>query len=67
VVGTQFGSVLLFSWGQWLDTTDRFPGHPSSIDCMVKLDEDTVITGGGDGIIRYGGLGCILHLHFSVT
>lgn len=28
------------------------PGHPSSVDSMVKLDEDTVLTGGGDGVLR---------------
>lgn len=52
VVGSQLGMLLIFSWGQWLDTTDRFPGHPSSVDCMVALDDDTVITGSDDGVIR---------------
>lgn len=27
-------------------------GHPASVDAMVKLSEDTVITGAADGIIR---------------
>jgi hypothetical protein len=31
---------------------DRILGHPSSIDAMVKLDEDTILTGASDGLIR---------------
>ena len=27
-------------------------GHPASVEAMLKLDEDTVITGAGDGVIR---------------
>ena len=34
------------------DISDRFPGHPSSIDCMLKVDEETVLTGSSDGFIR---------------
>lgn len=29
-----------------------FAGHPFSIDAVHKLDEDTIITGSGDGIVR---------------
>ena len=42
----------LFKWGEWDDARDLFPGHPQSIDTIVKLDEDTVFTGSSDGIIR---------------
>jgi WD repeat-containing protein 55 len=52
VVGTQDGVVELFSWGNWGDCTDRIPGHPSSVDAIAKVDDDTICTGGGDGIIR---------------
>ena len=27
-------------------------GHPFSVDAIHKLDEDTIITGSGDGIVR---------------
>lgn len=27
-------------------------GHPLSVDAIVKLDEDTIVTGSSDGIIR---------------
>ena len=43
----------VFSWGDWGDITDRFPGHPHSIDTMLKLDDDTVFTGSSDGLIRF--------------
>jgi len=52
VCGTQDGVLALFSWEQWADISDRFPGHPKSIDTMVKIDEDTIITGSSDGLIR---------------
>lgn len=56
VVGTQDGVLSLFSWGNWGDCTDRFPGHPSSIDAIVKIDEDTICTGSSDGLIRVIGI-----------
>jgi WD40 repeat protein len=34
------------------DISDRFPGHPQSIDAILKIDEDTVLTGSSDGLIR---------------
>ena len=52
VVGSQEGVIGLFTWGDWDDINDRFLGHPSSIDSIVKIDEDTLCTGAEDGIIR---------------
>lgn len=52
VVGTQEGILSIWSWGQWDDMTDRFPGHPHSIDALVKIDEDAICTGSSDGLIR---------------
>ncbi|RKO93774.1 WD40-repeat-containing domain protein, partial [Blyttiomyces helicus] len=52
VVGTQSGTLLFFTWGDWGDCTDRFPGHPSSIDSLAGLDDTTVLTASSDGIIR---------------
>ena len=53
VVGAQDGVLNLWSWGTWGDLSDRFPGHPESIDAMLKVDEDTVCTGSSDGILRF--------------
>ncbi|RWW10320.1 hypothetical protein BHE74_00031704 [Ensete ventricosum] len=33
--------------------SDRFLGHPMSIDTLLKLDEDTLISGSEDGVIRF--------------
>lgn len=46
------GIINIFSWDWFGDCNDRIVGHPNSIDCMIKFDEDTVITGGEDGLIR---------------
>ncbi|KAI8871639.1 WD40 repeat-like protein [Ramicandelaber brevisporus] len=53
IYGSQDGVIGLFTSGQWLDVTDRFLGHPASIDTICKIDEDTAVTGSSDGMIRY--------------
>ncbi|KAG2180815.1 hypothetical protein INT43_008394 [Umbelopsis isabellina] len=52
VVGSQDGVLSLWTYGDWGDYSDRYLGHPSSIDTICKLDEDTICTGSSDGIIR---------------
>jgi WD repeat-containing protein 55 len=52
ICGTQEGVVLIFSVGRWGDCSDRYIGHTQTIDCMLKLDEATVLTGSSDGRIR---------------
>ena len=52
VVGTQSGVLNVYSWGAMNDCSDRFPGHPESVDALVKFDEDTLLTGSSDGAIR---------------
>lgn len=52
ICGTQGGALAIWSWGTWGDISDRFPGHPQSIDAMLKVDESTILTGSGDGLIR---------------
>ena len=52
VCGTGEGVLSVFSWGTWGDVSDRFPGHPQSIDGLLKVDEDTLLTGSSDGLIR---------------
>jgi WD repeat-containing protein 55 len=52
VAGSQGGILNIFDYGEWEDISDRFPGHPSSIDAIVKVDEDTILTGSADGLIR---------------
>jgi len=50
--GSQQGVLAVWSWGTWGDVSDRFPGHPASVDALLKVDEDTVLTGSSDGLIR---------------
>ncbi|WFD17941.1 WD repeat-containing protein jip5 [Malassezia caprae] len=53
VVGTQLGILSLWAPSRGLlDHVDRFPGHPSSVDAICPLDDDTVLTGSSDGLIR---------------
>lgn len=52
VCGTGDGVLSVFSFGTWGDVSDRFPGHPRSVDALVKVDEDTLLTGSSDGLIR---------------
>jgi hypothetical protein len=52
VVGAQDGALLLFSQGRFGDCSDRFPGHPSAVNCLHKVDESTLLTGAEDGLIR---------------
>ena len=52
ICGTQSGVIIVFSWGRWGDCTDRYPGHPESVDCLLKVDESTVLTGSSDGLVR---------------
>lgn len=53
VVGTQLGILSLWAPSRGLlDHVDRFPGHPSSVDTICTLDDDTVLTGSSDGLVR---------------
>ena len=52
VVGSQEGVLNVWSWGTWGDISDRFPGHPMSVDALLKVDENTILTGSSDGVVR---------------
>lgn len=52
ICGTSEGTLHIFSWNNWTDMSDRFPGHPMSVDACVALTEDIICTGSMDGIIR---------------
>eukprot|EP00903_Cladosiphon_okamuranus_P007933 g7658.t1 len=52
VCGTQNGVLVSWPWGTWGGRSSRFRGHPHSVDTLLTLDEDTVLTGSSDGIIR---------------
>lgn len=52
VCGSQDGVLDMFTYGDFGDVSDRFPGHPMSIESMVVVDQDTVCTASSDGMIR---------------
>lgn len=52
VCGTTSGVLHIYSWGYWNDCSDRFPGHPESVTGIVAFDDETVLTGSSDGLIR---------------
>lgn len=53
VVGTQMGILSLWAPRRGLlDHVDRVPGHPASVDTLCMLDQDTVLTGSSDGLVR---------------
>jgi len=52
ICGSQGGLLHFFSWGDWSDANDKFPGHPESIDTIVALNEEVLCTGSSDGLIR---------------
>jgi len=52
VAGSQDGVLDIFSYGKWEGISDRYPGHPQSVDAITKVTEDMVVTGSSDGLIR---------------
>ncbi|CAK8683589.1 unnamed protein product [Clavelina lepadiformis] len=52
VVGTAYGPLLLYNWDEFAAPSDRFPGHPGSVDCFAKVSEDVLCTASSDGMIR---------------
>eukprot|EP01027_Heterolobosea_sp_BB2_P000033 GEZU01000046.1.p1 GENE.GEZU01000046.1~~GEZU01000046.1.p1 ORF type:complete len:417 (+),score=141.27 GEZU01000046.1:23-1252(+) len=52
VCGSSEGTLHIFNTRDFGEPADRFMGHPASVDSMLFIDEDTVATGSGDGMIR---------------
>lgn len=50
------GVILLFKWDWFGNCKDRIQGHPNTIDAMLKLNENTLITGSEDGFLRGVGI-----------
>ena len=52
--GTSEGVLLVYNWGEWDGASDCFPGHPSSVETLLKLDESTILTGSSGALERSG-------------
>lgn len=50
--GTGEGVLNIFNWGEWGNISDRFPGHPMSVDCLQSVGDTVVCTGSSDGLVR---------------
>ncbi|OMO50518.1 hypothetical protein COLO4_38041 [Corchorus olitorius] len=57
ICGSQSGTLLLYSWGFFKDCSDRFVDlSPNSVEALLKLDEDRLITGSENGLISLVGI-----------
>mmetsp|Transcript_22496 Transcript_22496/g.47636 ORF Transcript_22496/g.47636 Transcript_22496/m.47636 type:complete len:403 (+) Transcript_22496:14-1222(+) len=56
ICGCQSGTVGIFSWGDFGDVSDRLLGHPESVDAIVPISDDVILTGSSDGMIRVVGV-----------
>lgn len=57
ICGSQSGTLLLYSWGFFKDCSDRFVDlSPNSIEALLKLDEDRLITASENGHISLVGI-----------
>lgn len=52
LAGTTDGVLATYTWGKWEDLSDRYPGHPGSVNCLLPLTEDVVLAGTDDGNLR---------------
>ncbi len=51
--GTSEGPIELFNWEWFGNNKDRIIGHPGSVNCLEKYDENILISGCEDGLIRF--------------
>lgn len=52
ICGTGEGVLQIFNWGEWGNISDRLTGHPMSVDCLIKVNEDILCSGSMDGKVR---------------
>ncbi|XP_014672072.1 PREDICTED: WD repeat-containing protein 55-like [Priapulus caudatus] len=52
VCGNGEGVLNFFNWGEWGNISDRFPGHPDSIDTICPITDNIICTGSMDGKVR---------------
>ena len=50
--GTQGGVVQVFDWGAWGQPVRSYRGHPHSIESILAVDNNTIVTASSDGLIR---------------
>eukprot|EP00871_Galdieria_phlegrea_P002593 jgi/Galph1/3334/GphlegSOOS_G1983.1 len=50
--GTLEGNIIMYEWRLWDQTLDCLKGHPESVNSICLVDDDTILTGSDDGLIR---------------
>jgi len=52
IVGCDDGKLYMFNWREFGHWSDRFPGHPGTINSILAVTDNVVITACEDGSIR---------------
>ena len=52
VCGSRDGELNIFKYPYFGEVSDKFLGHPKSIDTMVVINNGAICTGSSDGLIR---------------
>jgi WD repeat-containing protein 55 len=47
------GVLYFFNWKQFGNMSDRYPAHSAGIECLLSVEQLTLITGCDDGKIRF--------------
>lgn len=50
--GTASGSLPLWKYGSWSRPYDIFDNHPKECDCIATYNDNIVLTGACDGVVR---------------
>lgn len=52
LVGSSKGKLYLFNWKEFGLHSDEYIGQKQSIQCMVPITQNIVVTSGEDGVLR---------------
>ena len=52
VCGGQDGKLYVWNWNDWEYPVHKLKGHPESIEAIIPVSKNRIITGSSDGIIR---------------
>ncbi|XP_023955247.1 WD repeat-containing protein 55 homolog [Bicyclus anynana] len=52
LVGSSIGKFYLFNWKEFGLHSDEYIGHKHSIQCMIPITQNIVVSSGEDGILR---------------
>lgn len=59
--------MYVYNWGEFGLHSDEFPNlTKKAINCMIPITENIVITGGEDGMLRWGTLSFMIYLLYFI-